>query len=402
MAERPSSMSGVSEPTWCQLNNLACATLGTQIIFATDDWFAEAENLLSSEAAVWREGFTEQGKWMDGWETRRKRIPGHDWCILQLGLPGKVHGVEIDTSFFTGNFAPRASVQAARLQSDLKTLPRTRARGQAARQDQVEDIARLESENWETIVPMSDLGAGFKDTCRSFFPVGSSSGLGPFTHVRLNIFPDGGVARLRVFGVAVPSLERPGSSPVDLVSARLGGICLGFSDAHYGHPRNMIKTEPGVNMGDGWETARRMDRPAVLEADGEGILQVPGHEWAVFRLGLRGTPAEIVLDTNHFKVARTLLSISRNTFLFQGNFPDSALIEFTDIDVEYPEDKSLLVGESQWKLLLPPVKLGPNAKHVIRSEKFLTAERVSHIRVKMFPDGGISRIRVIGSPATSN
>ena len=112
---------------------------------------------------------------------------------------------------------------------------------------------------------------------------------------------------MRVFGVAVPSLTTTSltspSSSVDLSSARLGGVCLGFSDAHYGHPRNMIKTEPGVDMGDGWETARRMDRPAVLEEDGEGILQVPGHEWAVFRLGLRGTPAEIVLDTNHFKVS---------------------------------------------------------------------------------------------------
>ena len=186
-------------------------------------------------------------------------------------------------------------------------MPRHRARGQAASQDQLQDIARLESEKWETIVSMSDLGAGFKDTCRSFFPVGSSSGLGPFTHVRLNLFPDGGVARLRVYGVAVAGLTST-SSPLDLSSARLGGICLGFSDAHYGHPRNMIKTEPGVNMGDGWETARRLDRPPVLQADREGILAVPGHEWAVFRLGLRGTPSQIEIDTNHFKVSADRLS----------------------------------------------------------------------------------------------
>ena len=114
MAERPLQVSGAEAPGWSQLNNLSCATLGTKIIFATDDWFAEAENLLVAEPAVWQEGFTEQGKWMDGWETRRKRIPGHDWCIIQLGLPGTIFGVELDTSYFTGNFAPRASVQAAR------------------------------------------------------------------------------------------------------------------------------------------------------------------------------------------------------------------------------------------------------------------------------------------------
>merc|ERR1719347_1642244 len=138
MAERPSSMSGVSEPSWCQLNNLTCATLGTKIIFATDDWFAEAENLLSSEAAVWREGFTEQGKWMDGWETRRKRIPGHDWCIIKLGLPGTIYGVQLDTSFFTGNFAPRTSIQAARLEKDVELERTAGERGTAATVDQLE------------------------------------------------------------------------------------------------------------------------------------------------------------------------------------------------------------------------------------------------------------------------
>ena len=135
--------------------------------------------------------------------------------------------------------------------------------------------------------------------------MGSPSGKGPFTHVRLNIFPDGGVARLRVYGVSVPRLPLSSSpsSPLELSSARLGGLCLGYSDAHYGHPRNMIKTEAAVNMGDGWETARRLDRPPVLVADQAGILQVPGSEWAVFRLGLRGTPTEVILDTHHFKVS---------------------------------------------------------------------------------------------------
>ena len=139
--------------------------------------------------------------------------------------------------------------------------------------------------------------------------MGCPSGKGPFTHVRLNIFPDGGVARLRVYGVAVPPLGAMSPTcQLDLVSARLGGVCLGYSDAHYGHPRNMIKTEAAVNMGDGWETARRLDRPPVLVADQAGILQVPGSEWAVFRLGLRGTPTEVILDTHHFKVSSQVVT----------------------------------------------------------------------------------------------
>ena len=102
MAERPITTTSDAVPEWTQLNNLSCATLGSSIIFATDDWFASAENMLKSEAAVWREGFTEQGKWMDGWETRRKRIEGHDWCIIQLGLVGEISVVDICTDHFTG------------------------------------------------------------------------------------------------------------------------------------------------------------------------------------------------------------------------------------------------------------------------------------------------------------
>jgi len=146
---------------------------------------------LSSEAAVWREGFTQQGKWMDGWETRRKRIPGHDWCIIRLGLPGMVHGVQLDTSFFTGNFAPRASVQAARLDSDPVIGNRTGDRGVAASEEQLKSAAELRSDTWDTLVEMTPLGAGYKDTCNSYFTVGTGSGQGPYTHIRLNIYPDG-------------------------------------------------------------------------------------------------------------------------------------------------------------------------------------------------------------------
>ena len=228
---------------------------------------------------------------------------GHDWCIIKLGLPGTIFGIQLDTSFFTGNFAPRASIQAARLEQDVELNRAVGERGTAATFEQLEAASKLQSEKWETLVEMTSLGAGYKDTCNSYFTVGGPSGLGPFTHVRLNIFPDGGVARCRVFGVASSSpSDLCSTGDVDLVSVKLGAVCIGYSDAHYGHPRNIIKTGTGVNMGDGWETARRLDRPAVLEADAAGILQVPGYEWAVFRLGVPGKVSNIEVDTNHFKV----------------------------------------------------------------------------------------------------
>merc|ERR1719342_1766367 len=226
MAERPALSSNNQSgqhcpPPWTELNELSSNALGGKVLFSTDDWFAPAEMLLSSDAAVWKEGFTEQGKWMDGWETRRKRIPGHDWCIIKLGLPGTIFGIQLDTSFFTGNFAPRASIQAARLEKDVELERTAGERGTAATVEQLEAASNLQSEKWETLVEMTSLGAGYKDTCNSYFTVGGPSGLGPFTHVRLNIFPDGGVARCRVFGVASSSpSDLCSTGDVDLVSVK--------------------------------------------------------------------------------------------------------------------------------------------------------------------------------------
>ena len=190
-----------------------------------------------------------------------------------------------------------------RLDTDPNISGRKGDRGVAASENQLQEAETLQSDTWDTLVGMTPLGAGYRDTCNSYFTVGGDTGSGPYTHIRLNIFPDGGVARIRVFGIAVPGpRDKLDTCHVDLISASLGGVCIGYSDAHYGHPRNIIKTGPGVNMGDGWETARRLDRPAVLQSDAAGILQIPGHEWAVFRLGIPGTVHNIIVDTNHFKV----------------------------------------------------------------------------------------------------
>ena len=297
MAERPNE-SGAAPPDWTQLN---CLTSAGRVIFASDDWFAAAENLLQDGEPVWREGFTEQGKWMDGWESRRKRIEGHDWCVIELGLPGTILGLQLDTSFFTGNYAPRASVQGTWLEEAPAVVTgRTGQAGAAASPAMWEEVAALRSEDWPSLMDRAALGSGYRDTCNNYFP---SRQTGPVTHIRLNIFPDGGVARLRAYGMAAAPVPAP-PGPLDLLAARLGGLCLGYSDAHYGHPRNLIRAGAGCDMGDGWETARRLDRPSVLQADSAGILQVPGKEWAIFRLGLPGRITAVIVDTNHFKVCR--------------------------------------------------------------------------------------------------
>jgi len=323
-----------------------------------------------------------QGKWMDGWETRRKRIPGHDWCIIKLGLPGKVCGIELDTSFFTGNYAPRASVQAIWLDEPPALEPRQGGAGKAASKAQFAAANKIGSDKWKTIVEMSALGAGYKDSCKTYLVVKDPE---PFTHIRLNIFPDGGVARLRAYGVAVPSLPDSEYTLLDLVSANMGGVCIGYSDAHYGHPRNMIKTGRGKDMGDGWETARRLDRPPVLLADEKGILQVPGSEWAAFKLGLPGYVRAVEVDTNHFK----------------GNYPDSVIIEAANITQPGDDEmiKDILLGqnsEDKWKVLLPACKLSAHKQHYFPMEQLACVDRITHIRVRMFPDGGISRVGILG------
>jgi allantoicase len=152
-----------------KLTDLASGALGGRVLFATDEWFAPAHHLLLPEAPVFLpDEFTDFGKWMDGWETRRKRLPGHDWCLLQLGLRGIVEAIEVDTAFFTGNNAPRASIQAARFPADpadsqtpaaLRALAAKataeRKMGVCASPEELALAEQLGSHEWTELVPMT-------------------------------------------------------------------------------------------------------------------------------------------------------------------------------------------------------------------------------------------------------
>ncbi|XP_070705102.1 allantoicase [Pempheris klunzingeri] len=384
MAERR-TVKAAEEPDFLQLNDLACEAVGGRVIFATDEWFAPAANLLKRELPQFvTSAFTEFGKWMDGWETRRKRAPGHDWCIIQLGVPGLIYGLDVDTSFFTGNHSPYVSVQAGCLdEPPTFTLEGDRT-GMAASDSQLAAVATLGSEAWPELVCVSQLKPGYSDCCHNYCKVDFNHRV---THLRLNMYPDGGIARLRVYGVGQRDWSSaPPHQDVDLAALTNGGVCLGYSDAHFGHPRNMIGLGRAANMADGWETARRLDRPKHLKADHQGILQVPGWEWAVFRLGRPGAISGIEVDTNHFR----------------GNFPDSCSIQACSLTSE-EEARCSGTGwnSGKWQVLLPPQKLRPHHLHVYNEAQLTLRRPVSHVRLIIRPDGGVSRLRLWGRPAAA-
>src|SRR5215216_6227175 len=238
-----------STPDFVSLADLASARLGGRAIAANDDFFAPRSNLLKPEAPIFLPGkFTTRGKWMDGWESRRRRTPGHDWCVVRLGVRGSVRGVDVDTSFFTGNFPSHCSIDA---------LDTTRVVGPV--------LAAKEAEPWTTLLEKSPLSGNR----HNYFAI--PAGDRAWTHLRLNIFPDGGVARLRVYGeVAVDWSLVDRKQLVDLAAVTNGGRAIACSDQHYGSPMLVLYPGRGVDMGDGWETRRRRE---------------PGNDWAIFALG---------------------------------------------------------------------------------------------------------------------
>ncbi len=336
-------MSG-SRVAFTELPDLASVRVGTKVLSASDEFFAEKENLIKVEAPLWLpDKYVETGKWMDGWESRRKRVPGYDWCVLKLGIPGVIQGINVDTSWFTGNFPEYASLEAA-------NAPEGTAES---------------SLQWKEILPKSLLNG---DSANYF---GISDG-NRWTHLRLNIFPDGGVARLRVYGRPQPDWTKmkAGKQMVDLAAIENGGRALACSDRHYSHPDNLIMPGRSKYMGDGWETKRRRG---------------PGNDWAILRLGHSGRIKKIEVDTNHYK----------------GNFPESCSIEVC----QFPGGKELLPcdfrdgKELVWEELLPRTKLQANHQHYFEKELKALSKPVDLVRLQMFPDGGISRLRILGEPA---
>ncbi|WP_306214887.1 allantoicase [Actinoplanes sp. RD1] len=312
------------------LPDLASRVFGGGVVHANDEFFAAADHLVDPAAPVFApRTFGQKGQVYDGWETRRRREPGHDTAIVRLGAPGVVHGVDIDTAFFTGNYPPFASVEGCAV-------------------DGYPDVAQLVAADWEPLVPRSPLAGD----SQNLFAVDARR---RFTHVRLSIYPDGGVARLRVHGEPVPDpMLLP--SVFDVAAAEHGARIASCSNMFYGHPQNMINPGLARSMGDGWETSRRRD---------------DGNDWVLVQLA---TPAVIELaelDTSHFK----------------GNAPGSATLRGIDARI------GLLDDPADWFELLPQVRLNPDTRHRFAIPVVPTA---THVRLDIFPDGGMARLRLHG------
>jgi allantoicase len=316
------------------LPDLAAASLGGKTVGTSDEFFAPASNLLQPGRGVFIEGkFTEQGKWMDGWESRRRRGPGHDFCLIQLGVAGTAVGFDIDTNHFLGNHPPFASVDG---------LP-----------------VGAPPDGWIPLLEPSPLRPG----SQNLFAAGPAA---PVSHLRLNIFPDGGVARFRAYGRVLPEWAAAppeiGAGLHDLAALRNGGLALACSDAFFGPMNNLLLPGRALDMGGGWETRRRRG---------------PGQDWILLKLGGRGTPQLIEVDTNHFK----------------GNHPDRCAIEAIDAPgARIPE----LLGSQGWFTVLPESRLGAHQRHLF-GDVLAARAPATHVRLTIIPDGGVSRLRVWGT-----
>ncbi len=310
--------------------------LGTRVVYANDEFFAAKERLIEPAAPVFiPDKYDDHGKWMDGWESRRKRGPGHDFCIVRLGIPGLIRGVDIDTSHFTGNYPPAASIDACVCDDEIPG----------------------DSADWQPLLEKTALAGD----SHHWHAISSSTA---YTHLRLNILPDGGVARLRVFGEVRPDWSKYVSTELyDLFAVENGGRALAASDEHFGSMHNLNVAGRGINMGDGWETARRRG---------------PGNDWCVLALGHKGVIENVEVDTAHFK----------------GNYPDRVQLQAALLN-DADDVAALVTASESWQTLLPECKLAADSQHFFNNE-LQALGPISHVRMSIYPDGGVSRLRING------
>lgn len=326
------------------LTDLASAAIGGKVIFADDELFADRRHLIDPKPSQWQpDTYGRDGKTYDGWETRRRRFrPGEDpaaagdRAIVRLGAPGVVRHVVVDTAHFKGNYPPYASVEGL----SVEGYP---------------SLEELAAATWTTLVPRSPL----KGDTANGFDVDSPR---RWTHVRLTIYPDGGVARLRVLGEVVPD-PRLVVGTVDLLALQHAGQVVGCSNMFFSSPANLIRPGAHATIAEGWETARRRDG---------------GNDWVLFRLGLAGLPRVLEVDTS----------------LYTGNAPGEARLRGLDARTASLDDSDAWVG------LLPRTRLQPDTLHRFRlcdhQPGGSWGPAVTHVRLDVYPDGGVGRVRLLG------
>ena len=316
------------------LINLAQPRLGSKVIFKTDDFFASANRVIDPLPPVFKEGlFGKNGKWMDGWESKRKRTSGHDYLIIKLGRPGSISKVDVDTSHFNGNQPSMISLEGSNSKSkNIKNL------------------------KWTTLISKKKT----KANSHHIFNVSSKS---IFTHIKLNIFPDGGVARLRLYGNISKKNNNFGNKTVNLASLLNGASVVACNNEHFGKAENILAPGKGKNMGDGWETRRRRDK---------------GFDWLILN-SIKGKKiSKIEISTHHFK----------------GNFPSHCSLQAAFVPKK-KSSSSIIKSSDKWKFLLHKVNLSANKTHKFKNI-LMKNDKINFIKINIFPDGGISRFRIFG------
>ncbi|KAF5370869.1 hypothetical protein D9758_001924 [Tetrapyrgos nigripes] len=319
---------------------LSSVAIGGRIVSVSDEFFAEAFHLLLVEPAPSLKGqFGPNGALYSGWESRRHN-PTHDWCIIKLGTSGTISGFDIDTSHFNGNEAPHVSVDAI--------------------YDPSSEDPTADDPRWTEILPKVSLGPN----SRHLLTIPSAPAA---TYVKLNMYPDGGIARFRVYGHVSPVLPASVSEIFDLAHVFAGGRVEFTSDQHFGVGSNLILPGRGKHMGDGWETKRSRQS---------------GHkDWAIIKLTVPGYLQYVEIDTAHFK----------------GNFPESCELHalYSENEIDWTAGRG---EDKEWQLVLPPTKVGPHRQHYFQLEN-VQGNKYTHVKVTIHPDGGIKRVRVYGRRA---
>ncbi|KAF9469927.1 allantoicase [Collybia nuda] len=324
--------------TFSNTIELSSAAIGGQVVSVSDEFFAEAFHLLLTDPAPSLKGqFGPKGALYSGWESRRHN-PAHDWCIIRLGTTGIINGLDIDTSHFNGNEAPQVSVEVLH--------------GSESEEPDVKDT------RWSEILPKVNIGP----SSRHLFKVTGTSGM---NYVKLNMYPDGGIARFRVYGAVSPVLPLDASTIFDLAHVFAGGRVEFVSDQHFGVGTNLIYPGRGKNMGDGWETKR---------SRGEGHK-----DWVIIKLATLSILEQVEIDTAHFK----------------GNFPESCDIRGCRNEVGRIDWNAYSGEDENWTIILPQTKLGPHRQHFFQLEN-VENKAFTHVKVTIYPDGGLQRIRVLG------
>ena len=316
------------------LIDLAQPRLGTKVIYKTDDFFASANRIINPAPAVWKEGvFDTHGKWMDGWESRRKRTSGHDYLILKLGKPGRIKKIDVDTSHFNGNQPSMVSLEGCNL-SKNQTIKQAK---------------------WFQILGKKKT----KANSHHFFNVSNNKVI---THVKFNIFPDGGVARLRLYGNIATENIKYGNQAINLTAMVNGASVIACNNEHFGKAENILAPGKAINMGDGWETRRRRG---------------PGYDWLIINSVPGKQIKAIEISTHHFK----------------GNYPSHCTLQAAY--VKKGSANQIIKQSTKWKHLLNQAKLSANKTHKFKNQ-LMKNDKINYIKINIFPDGGISRIKLIG------